>query len=40
MVDKPGMTQLAQLAELRRVQAETGRIFSVRYSEHFETARP
>ncbi len=37
MSDKPGMTTLAQLAELRRVQAETGRIYSVCYSEHFET---
>ena len=35
--DKPGMTSLDQLAELRRVQAETGRIYSVCYSEHFET---
>lgn len=37
MSDKPGMTTFDQLAELRRVQAETGRIFSVCYSEHFET---
>jgi predicted dehydrogenase len=37
MSDKPGMTSLAQLAELRAVQAETGRIYSVCYSEHFET---
>lgn len=37
MVDKPGMTSLTQLAELRRVQQETGRIYSVCYSEHFET---
>jgi predicted dehydrogenase len=35
MVDKPGCTTEAQLAELRRVQAETGRIFSICYSEHF-----
>lgn len=35
--DKPGMTTLEDLAELRRVQAETGRIYSVLYSEHFET---
>jgi predicted dehydrogenase len=35
MSDKPGMTSLAQLAEVRRVQAETGRIFSICYSEHF-----
>jgi predicted dehydrogenase len=37
MSDKPGMTSFEQLAELRRVQAETGRIFSVCYSEHFQT---
>jgi predicted dehydrogenase len=36
MSDKPGMTSLAQLAEIKRVQQETGRIFSVCYSEHFE----
>lgn len=35
--DKPGMTSLDQLAEVRRVQAETGRIYSICYSEHFET---
>ncbi len=34
MVDKPGCTTAAQLAELRQVQAETGRIFSICYSEH------
>src|SRR3569833_537883 len=37
MSDKPGMTSLEQLAEIKRVQAETRRIFSVCYSEHFET---
>ncbi|MHB1104700.1 MAG: Gfo/Idh/MocA family protein [Devosia sp.] len=37
MSDKPGMTSFEQLAELKRVQAETGRIYSVCYSEHFET---
>ncbi len=37
MVDKPGITSLAQLAEVRRVQAETKRIYSICYSEHFET---
>ena len=37
MSDKPGMTSLEQLAEVRRVQAETRRIYSVCYSEHFET---
>jgi predicted dehydrogenase len=35
MLDKPGATTLEQLAELRRVQAETGRIFSILYSEHY-----
>ena len=34
--DKPGMTTFAQLAEIQRVQRETGRIYSVLYSEHFE----
>jgi len=34
--DKPGMTTFAQLAEIKQVQAETGRIYSVIYSEHFE----
>jgi predicted dehydrogenase len=37
MTDKPGMTSLQQLADVRRVQAETRRIYSVCYSEHFET---
>ena len=36
MVDKPGMTTLEQLAEVRRVQAETKRIYSVLYSERHE----
>ena len=36
MVDKPGCTTLDQLAELRTVQAETGRIWSVNFSERFE----
>jgi predicted dehydrogenase len=35
--DKPGMISFAELNDLKRVQAETGRIFSVCYSEHFET---
>ena len=35
MVDKPGCTTEAQLAELRRVQKQTGRIFSICYSEHY-----
>lgn len=37
MSDKPGMTSLDDLRTLRHVQAETGRIFSVLYSEHLET---
>ena len=36
MADKPGMTTLEQLAEARRVQAETGRIYSIAYSERFD----
>jgi predicted dehydrogenase len=36
MSDKPGFTTLEQLAEARRVQQETGRIYSVCYSERFE----
>ncbi|WP_152048359.1 Gfo/Idh/MocA family protein [Aureimonas psammosilenae] len=36
MLDKPGMTTMDQLEHLRRVQAETGRILSILYSEHFE----
>ena len=36
MVDKPGVITLDQLAEVKRVQAETGRIFSVCFSERFE----
>lgn len=36
MTDKPGFTTLAQLAEARRVQAETKRIYSICYSERFE----
>ncbi|MAQ83309.1 MAG: oxidoreductase [Maritimibacter sp.] len=38
MVDKPGCTTMEQLAEIRKVQAETGRIWSVNYSEHFQVA--
>ena len=34
--DKPAMTTLAQLAEVRKVQAETTRIYSVMYSERHE----
>lgn len=38
MVDKPGCTTALQLDELRRVVAETGQIWSVNYSERFESA--
>jgi predicted dehydrogenase len=36
MVDKPGITTLEQLAEVRRVQAETRRIYSILYGERLE----
>jgi predicted dehydrogenase len=36
MSDKPGITTLQQLAEARRVQAETRRIYSIMYSERLE----
>ncbi|HXB53705.1 MAG TPA: Gfo/Idh/MocA family oxidoreductase [Vicinamibacteria bacterium] len=36
MVDKPGITTLGQLAEVRRVQKETHRIYSILYSERLE----
>lgn len=36
MADKPGVTTLEQLAEVRRVQAQTRRIYSIMYSERFE----
>lgn len=36
MTDKPGATSLQQLDALRRVQAETGRIFSIYYEERLE----
>ncbi|MCD6476160.1 MAG: Gfo/Idh/MocA family oxidoreductase [Anaerolineaceae bacterium] len=36
MSDKPGITSLSQLAEARHVQKETGQIYSICYSEHFE----
>ena len=32
MSDKPGFTTLAQLAEARQVQAQTGRIYSIYFS--------
>ncbi|MGB8259084.1 MAG: Gfo/Idh/MocA family oxidoreductase [Terracidiphilus sp.] len=34
--DKPGMTTLEQLAEVRRTIAETGRIYGILYSERLE----
>ena len=37
MSDKPGFTTLEQLAETRRVQKATGRIYSIDYSERLET---
>src|SRR3954467_15640173 len=36
MADKPGITTLEQLADVRKVQAQTGRIYSIMYSERFE----
>src|SRR5262245_16580064 len=36
MSDKPGITTAAQLAEVRRVQKATKRIYSIMYSERFE----
>ncbi len=36
MSDKPGMVSLEQLAEVRKVQAETKRIYSICFSEHLE----
>jgi predicted dehydrogenase len=36
MSDKPGMTTLKQLDEVRRTQQQTHRIYSVMYSERFE----
>jgi predicted dehydrogenase len=38
MSDKPGITTLEQLAEVKRVQASTKRIYSIVYSERFENA--
>ena len=37
LMDKPGATTLEQVAELRRVQQATGRIFSVFFSERHES---
>lgn len=36
MVDKPGITTLEQLAEVRKVQAQTKKIYSIMYSERLE----
>ena len=36
MADKPGVTTLEQLAEVKRVQAQSKRIWSVDFSERFE----
>jgi len=36
MVDKPGITTLEQLAEVRRTQEQTHRIYSILYGERFE----
>lgn len=36
MADKPGIITLEQLGEVRRVQRETKRIYSITYSERFE----
>ena len=38
MVDKPGITSLEQLADVRRVQQQTKRIYSIMYSERLENA--
>jgi predicted dehydrogenase len=37
MTDKPGVTTLAQLEQVRQVQKETGQIYSICFSERFET---
>jgi predicted dehydrogenase len=36
MVDKPGCTTLEQLAAIREVQARTGRIWTINFSERFQ----
>ena len=40
MVDKPGITTLEQLAEVRKVQAQTRRIYSIMYSERLASSYP
>jgi predicted dehydrogenase len=37
MADKPGVVSFAQLDAVRKVQQETGRIFSIDFTERFET---
>lgn len=37
MVDKPGFTTLAQLEQVQHVQAKTGRIYSICFSERLES---
>src|SRR5690606_13487753 len=36
LADKPGIISLKQLAEVRKVQKQTGRIYSIMYSERLE----
>jgi predicted dehydrogenase len=36
MADKPGITSLKQLAEVKKIQKQTGRIYAITYSERFE----
>lgn len=36
MADKPGMTTLVQLEEIKQAQRETERIYTVNFTEHFE----
>ena len=36
LVDKPGIITLDQLAQVRKVQKATNRIYSIMYSERFE----
>jgi predicted dehydrogenase len=38
--DKPGVVTLQQLADVRRVQAQTKRIYSILYSERHENRPP
>ncbi|MCB0645504.1 MAG: Gfo/Idh/MocA family oxidoreductase [Saprospiraceae bacterium] len=36
MLDKPGITDLKQLKEIKKIQKQTGKIVSISYSERFE----